>query len=168
MVRLTVGSVVVYPPHGVGRVAGREKRVILGTEQDVVVLELANGLSVSLPLELAREQVRPLLDEDGLRQVGESLREDAPTTDEAWAKRVKEAQEKLREGDPVGLAEIVRDGARREQTPAGSGVAKLSVSERTLCDKARALLSEEIGVVRGCDRADADAWIDEQLGAVGS
>jgi len=165
-VRLTVGSVVVYSPHGVGRVAARDKRVVLGHEQDVVVLELANGLSVTLPLELAREQVRPVLDEDGLRHVQKSLRENGPTTDEAWAKRVKEAQEKLREGDPVGLAEIVRDGARRDQTPAGSGTAKLSTSERTLCDRARALLSEEIGFARGCDPVDANAWIDKQLSTV--
>jgi RNA polymerase-interacting CarD/CdnL/TRCF family regulator len=141
--------------------------MVLGSEQDVVVLELADGLSVTLRLE-QREQVRPLLDEAGLKKVRESLREAAPTSDEAWAKRVKEAQEKLREGDPIGLAEIVRDGARRQQTPAGSGVAKLSVSERTLCDRARALLAEEIGVARGCDRADANAWIDEQLAPAGS
>lgn len=166
--RLSVGSVVVYPPHGVGRIVAREKRVVLGVQQEVVVLELSDGLSVTLRLEQAREQIRPLLDEAGIREVREKLREDGPTTDEAWAKRVKEAQEKLREGDPIGLAEIVRDGARRQHAPPGSGSAKLSTSERTLCDRARTLLSEEIGVARGTDRAAADAWIDEQLAPAGS
>ena len=60
-VKLAVGDVVVYPAHGAGRVAAREKRVVLGAEQEVVVLELADGLSVTLPMQLARELLRPLV-----------------------------------------------------------------------------------------------------------
>jgi hypothetical protein len=33
--------------------------VVLGAEQEVVVLELADGLSVKLPMQRAREQLRP-------------------------------------------------------------------------------------------------------------
>ncbi len=58
-VRIAVGTVVAYPPHGVGRIAAREKRVVLGVEQEIVVIELADGLSVTLPLDRAREQLRP-------------------------------------------------------------------------------------------------------------
>ena len=56
---LKVGTVVAYPPHGVGRVSKREKRVILGVEEDVVVVELGNDLSVTLPISRAEEQLRP-------------------------------------------------------------------------------------------------------------
>ena len=52
-----------YPAHGAGRVAAREKRVVLGAEQEVVVLELADGLSVTLPMQRARELLRPLVSE---------------------------------------------------------------------------------------------------------
>ena len=50
---LKVGTIVAYPPHGVGRVAKREKRVILGVDEEVVVIELANELSVTLPISRA-------------------------------------------------------------------------------------------------------------------
>jgi CarD family transcriptional regulator len=160
---LKVGDVVAYPPHGVGVVAARETRVVLGTKQEVVVLALEDDLSVTLTLERAREQVRPLLDEAGIREVQNTLREDSPFSDEVWAKRLKDSQEKLRGGDPRELAEIVRDGARRERRLTSSGYSKLSTSERALWTKARDLLSGEIGLVRGVDRAEVTAWIDEQI-----
>jgi RNA polymerase-interacting CarD/CdnL/TRCF family regulator len=67
-VKLAVGDAVVYPAYGTGNVAAREKRVVLGVEQEVVVLELADGLSVTLPMQLARELLRPLVSEAGMRR----------------------------------------------------------------------------------------------------
>jgi CarD family transcriptional regulator len=164
-VKLKVGDVVAYPPHGIGRVAAREKRVVLGTEQDVVVLELSDGMSVTVTVERALEQFRPLVDEKGLKRVQQTLRAEGDASDEVWAKRLKEAQDKLRSGDPLELAEIVRDGVRRDQAAAESGTSKLSASERALLVKARDLLAGEIGVVRGVDTDEAGAWIDQQLAA---
>jgi len=42
--------------------------------------------------------------------------------------------------------------------------AQLSTGERDLYLRARRLLWEELRVVRGIEAADADAWIEEQLG----
>ena len=168
-VKLAVGDVVVYPAHGAGRVAAREKRVVLGAEQEVVVLELGDGLSVTLPMQRARELLRPLVSEAGLSRVQETLREDGAPSGDVWVKRLKQVQAKLRGGDPLELAEIVRDGARRERTLTANGTnSKLSISEKGLCVKARQRLSGEIGLARGLDRAEVDAWIDEQLAPIGS
>jgi CarD family transcriptional regulator len=168
-VKLAVGDAVVYPAHGAGRVAAREKRVVLGAEQEVVVLALADGLSVTLPMQLARELLRPLVSEAGLRRVQETLREDGALSGDVWVKRLKQVQAKLRGGDPLELAEIVRDGARRARTLSANGTnSKLSLWEKGLCVKARQRLSGEIGLARGLDRAEVDAWIDEQLVPIGS
>jgi CarD family transcriptional regulator len=165
--KLTVGTVVAYPPHGVGRIAARERRIVLGVEEDVVVIELGNELSVSLPLSRALEQLRPPVTEAGLRRVRQTLREDGVVSEEIWSKRVQHAQEKLRSGDPLELAEIVRDGVKRERGLTANGSpTKLSTSERALHLKAKELLAGEIGVARGVDQAQAEAWIDEQLAAV--
>jgi CarD family transcriptional regulator len=148
----------------VGRVAGRETRVVLGVEQEIVAIELPEGLSVMLPLARARQLLRPLVDEEGLRRVRETLREDNVLSDELWSKRLKQAQEKLRGGDPQELAAIVRDGVRRDRALTANGTSsKLSVSERALYLKARELLSGEIGIARGLDQAQANAWIDDQI-----
>jgi RNA polymerase-interacting CarD/CdnL/TRCF family regulator len=163
--RLVVGDVVVYGAHGVGRVSARKRRVI-GAAQEILVLELAEGLSVTLPVELARELLRPLLSKADLRRVQETLRADHAFSEDVWLKRRKDTQAKLKGGDPFGLAEIVRDGARREQKlGANHPGSRLSPSESDLYRRARRLLSAEIGQARGLEPAAADAWIEEQLAA---
>ncbi len=164
--KLTVGTLVAYPPHGIGRITAREKRVVLGSEEDVVIIELGNDLSVTLPVSRATELLRPPATEADLKKVQQTLRQEGVISDEIWSKRLAQAQEKLRSGDPLELAEIVRDGVKREQGRTTNGTPiKLSTSERALHLKARELLSGEIGVARGVDQAEADAWIDEQLAA---
>src|SRR5437867_11653932 len=73
VVRLAVGDLVVYASHGAGHVAARERRVVLGRRQEVVVLALAGGLSVELPVERAHELLRPLASEADLPSVRKAL-----------------------------------------------------------------------------------------------
>ena len=168
-VKLEVGDVVVYAPLGVGRVALREKRLVDGAEREIVVLDLANDLSVTLQVENAHELLRPVLGEAGLKRVQETLREDGVWSAEVWSTRLKDAEAKLRRGDPLELAEILRDGAWRERTLTAKGTpTQLSTSEKGLCRKARELLSGEIGFARGLDPTVAEAWIDEQLALGGA
>jgi CarD family transcriptional regulator len=165
-VRLAVGDVVVYGPYGVGRVAARERQVVLGAAQEVVVLELADGLSVTLPLERARGLLRPLLSEADLLHVQQTLREEHPLSEDGWLKRRKETQLKVAGGDPLALAEVVRNGARREQRLIAKRTAsQLSPSERDVYLRARRLLSGEIALARGLESAEAEAWIEQQLAA---
>ena len=71
-------------------------------------------------------------------------------------------------GDAVSLAEVVRDGVRREaREPRGGEAVKLSLTERQLYLKARRLLADEIGVSRGVGALEADTWIGDQLGSDG-
>ncbi len=164
--RLAVGDVVVYAAHGVGHVVARERRVVLGAVQEILVLELADGLSVTLPVERARELLRPLLSEADLRRVQETLREDHTLSEDVWLKRRKDTQVKVAGGDPLGLAEVVRDGARRQRRLIAKRTgSQLSPSERDLYMRARRLLSGEIGLAHGLEPAEADAWIEEQLAA---
>lgn len=165
---LAVGAVVVYPPHGIGTIAARGTNVARGVEEEVVVIEFSHDLSVTLPLPQAHELLRPPVSEAGLRSVQDTLRADAVLSDEAWPKRMRQAQEMLRRGDPLDLAEIVRDGARRQQKLTASGIPfKLSAGERALYVRARESLSSEIGVVRGLGQREAEAWIDDQLALAG-
>jgi CarD family transcriptional regulator len=164
-VRLAVGDIVVYGSHGAGPVAAREQRVVLGTAQDVIVLALGGGLEVQLPLEQARERLRPLATELEMTRVKETLSAGRQSFDDTWLKRHKVARAKLTAGDPIGLAEIIRDSTRRERRKqsAKSVNPMLSPSERELLIHARRLLSTEIALLRGIEPEEADAWIDRQL-----
>ncbi len=162
--RLAVGDLVAYGSHGAGPVAARERRLVLGEQQEVVVLALAGGLSVALPLARAHELLRPLADEAEMNRVKETLGADHAVSSEPWLKRRRDSQAKLSSGDPVGLAEIIRDGARRESTLSAKGAkSPLSPGEQELFTKARRLLSTEIALARGVAEAEANSWIDTQL-----
>jgi RNA polymerase-interacting CarD/CdnL/TRCF family regulator len=163
-VELAVGDWVVYAGHGTGRVAARERRTVLGVEQEVVVLELADGLTVTLPLGRAHERLRAVVGDAELHDVQRTLREGAEINPDKWSKRLRLGQEKLIGGDLLELVEIVRDGALRERTPTLTH----SEKERRLYAKARRLLAQEISCACRFDEDAADAWIEEQLGATDS
>ncbi len=162
--KLAVGDAVVYAAHGAGRVAAREQRTVLGVEQEVVVLELGHGLWVTLPIGQARERLRPVASEADVQRVQQTLHEEGETAEDSWRQRLKQGQAKLASGDPLELAELVRDGMRRHGSQARRGAApKLSESERRLYVQARQLLAQEIGSARGLEQIEADAWIEAQV-----
>jgi CarD family transcriptional regulator len=166
-VPLSVGDLVVYASHGIGRVTAREARGARGELREVVVLEFAEGLSVTLPLERALECVRALSSEAELVHVGRTLGEEDVFSEEVWQKRLKLTKEKVSAGAALGLAEVVRDGLRRDQKTSARGEAiRLSLSERQLYLKARRLLADEISASRGVESSEADAWISDQLGEI--
>jgi len=165
VVQLAVGDMVVYASHGAGYVAARKRRVVLGKQQEVVVLALAGGLSVELPMERAHELLRPLASEADMRRVQSTLGADHAINSDPWLKRRRDSQAKLTGGDPIELAEIIRDSAHREATLPGKS--QLSPGERDLFVKARRLLSNEIALARGVEPAEANAWIEEQLTQTG-
>jgi RNA polymerase-interacting CarD/CdnL/TRCF family regulator len=155
---------VVYRSHGAGRVAARESRVVLGARRDIVVLALAGGLRVELPVERANDLLRPISNESELSRVQEALGADQAVSSEPWLTRQRETLAKFVDGDPIGLAHIIRNSARREASRSTKG-AKLQLSpwEREIATKARRLLSTEIALVRGVEPEEADLWIDRHL-----
>jgi RNA polymerase-interacting CarD/CdnL/TRCF family regulator len=168
-VNLAVGDLVVYGNHGIGRVVARRKQEMLGETQDVVVLELEQ-LTVTLPLALAKTQLRPLANEADLRRVSDALQADGALNSRNWLSRRREALEKLIGGTPVELAQILSEGAQRERLRSASGGSRsqLSLSERQLHAKARALLAGEIALALDIQPEEAETWIDGHLMRPGS
>jgi RNA polymerase-interacting CarD/CdnL/TRCF family regulator len=162
-VKLAVGDLVVHGNHGIGRVSARGEQEMRGETQEVVVLELME-LTVTLPLTLARTQLRPLANEAELGRVGDALGKDDALNSRNWLSRRRETLEKLVGGTPEELAQIVSEGAQRERLrSASSGKRHLGSSEREIFTKARRLLSEEIALTLDIQPAAAETWIDRRL-----
>jgi CarD family transcriptional regulator len=161
---LDVGDVVVYRSYGAGPVTARESKVVLGTRQEVVVLALTDGLRVELTLERAHELLRPLANESDISRVQEALGADQAVSSDTWLRRQRESLARLNDGDPIGLAQLIRDSARREATePTKGGRLRRSQWERDIATKARRLLSTEIALARDVEPEEANSWIDRQL-----
>ena len=163
-VTLAVGDLVVYGNHGIGRVAARRPHEIFGGTQEVIVLELEQ-LTVTLPLTLAKTQLRPVATKAELGLVGVALREDEELSSRNWLSRRRETLEKLIAGTPLRLAQIVSEGAQRERLRSASGgrKAQLSSSERELYTRARMLLTHEVALALDIQPVAAETWIDGHL-----
>ena len=162
---LAVGDVAVYAGHGVARVVVRLRKEVEGESSEFVVIECSAGLSVTLPLERARLTLRPIVTETEIRAVRAALRAPTSTSTDNWQRRLKATRAKVAAGKAVELAEVVRDGNLRGQSLRQRGAPGLSPNERQLYLKARQHLAGELGVSRGLEPAQADAWIDTQLAA---
>jgi CarD family transcriptional regulator len=158
---LGIGDVVVYGAHGAGSVQAREKRSVHGEQQTVVVIALADGLTVQLPLSRAQEHLRSVVDERGIAAIRDVLRTQPTINKDPWLKRLRDSEAKMR--DAVGLAEIIRDGNARETAPSGGTGSRLSPSERDLVRRARQLLTNEIALARDVAIDEAGAWLEAQL-----
>ena len=93
------------------------------------------------------------------------LREEHELSTDPWLTRKRDTVAKLTAGSPISLAEIVRDGAQRERAlKARKKPAQLSPGEKELYLRAWQLLADEIARARDFGQAEAEAWINDQLG----
>src|SRR6267154_435965 len=154
-----VGETVVYPHHGAALIEAIETRVIKGEEKRYLVLRVAQGdLTVKVPAENAEiVGVREVVGEEGLSKVFDVLR--APHTEEPtnWSRRYKANLEKLASGNPLKVAEVVRDLWRRERERG------LSAGEKRMLAKARDILVGEVALAEKSTKDEAEMLLDKVL-----
>jgi CarD family transcriptional regulator len=158
---VAVGETVVYAGHGIGQVVGHERKDVDGEDRDFVVVELATGLRVTLPLAQVGERLRPVADAKAVEEVRRILSAEPRARDGRWTQRHSETKAKLSGGRVTDLAEIIRDADPFERA------ARLSPAERNVYLQARTLLVRELSVARGVDADEAEAWIDGHINAAG-
>ena len=155
----SVGETVVYPHHGAALIEAIETRIVRGEEKQYLVLRVAQGdLTVRVPAENAEiVGVREVVGEEGLTKVFDVLR--APHTEEPtnWSRRYKANLEKLASGNPLKVAEVVRDLWRRDQDRG------LSAGEKRMLAKARQILVSELALAEHTNEDKAEAILNEVL-----
>lgn len=145
------GEFVVYPAHGVGKVADISTQKIGGAELELIVVNFdKDKMTLRVPLSKA-ESV-------GLRKISET-----PVMDEAlgvlkgkakvrkimWSRRAQEYENKINSGSPVAIAEVVRDLYRREN------LSEQSYSERQVYEQALDRLANEYAICNNISAGDA-------------
>jgi CarD family transcriptional regulator len=101
--------------------------------------------------------VREVVGEEGLTKVFDVLR--APHTEEPtnWSRRYKANLEKLASGNPMKVAEVVRDLWRRERERG------LSAGEKRMLSKARDILVGEVALCEKSTKDEAEILLDKVL-----
>lgn len=155
------GDFVVYPTHGVGKVEKIETQEIAGHKLKLIVIAFdRDRMTLSVPMEKA--------DESGLRKLSSKKRmETALTTLKGrarvkramWSRRAQEYEMKINSGDPVAIAEVVRDLFRNVGQP------DQSFSERQIYEAARDRLACELAAVEKTDVEKATIKLEQVLSA---
>ena len=143
VVEFNTNDFVVYPTHGVGRILGIEQQDFSGTTIDVVVIRFEQDrMTLRVPLEKARGLgLRTLSSKKQMEDAISTLQGKARTRRDMWAKRAKVYDEKIRSGNPVFIAEVVRDLHRKENK------AEQSYSERQMYQAALDRLAREFAAI---------------------
>jgi CarD family transcriptional regulator len=158
-VSFTVGEAVVYPAHGVGRITATEEQEVAGfTLQVFVVFFEHNKMTLRIPVKKAadgglRKIAEPALVETAL----EVLSGRARTKRGMWSRRAQELEVKIKSGELLAVAEVVRDLYRAPEQ------AEPSYSERTLYDAAVEVLVREVAAVHGSTSTEAHRLIEQSL-----
>jgi len=156
---LSVGDALVHPAHGVGQFDGVDADEFDGTRLEFLRLFFAERrLTLRVPLGKAqRNGLRRPMAPETLDRVMEVLAAAPRGSRVIWARRAVELAAKVNSGDPVTVAEVLRDlgrNAGRPDQPTG---------ERVLFEKAMDRLAGEIAALDRIPRADAAARILDRL-----
>ncbi len=128
-----VGDKVVYPMHGAGVIESIEEREVLGSKHKYYVMRLPMGdLKVMIPTDNVEEiGVREIISDDMVDEVFDVLRGEKTKMSSNWNKRYRANLEKIRSGNILEVAEVVRNLSIRDREKG------LSSGEKKMLDNAR-------------------------------
>jgi CarD family transcriptional regulator len=157
-----VGDTVVHPRHGAGRVVSQRRRRMLGAAaRDYLEIELDDAaLRIMVPCDTARSVgLRAVVGKRQMQLIVDVLEGDREVDPASWSARQRHYREKLKGGDVLELAAVIRDLALRD---ADSGLPR---TDRDVYERSRQLLASELRHALGVDADRATAYIDEHVAA---
>ena len=157
----TKGDYVVYPTHGVGKVTGIEKQEISGASIEVIVVDFEKEkMTLRVPVgKSVTSGMRSLSSRQTMDTAVSTLRGRARVKRTMWSRRAQEYSAKINSGDPVSIAEVVRDLHRNAGQP------DRSYSERQLYEAAFERLIREFAAVEKIEHHTAAERLESVLDA---
>jgi CarD family transcriptional regulator len=154
-----VGDKVVYPHHGAGTVVKKEKREVLGQQREYLTIKiLHNDMTVQVPVENAEKVgLRTVIDEQMVNKVLKALTGGGTVMPKNWNRRFKHNRDKMKTGDIMELAEVVRNLALRDHEKG------LSTGEKQMYVKAKKILASELMYAKQMDEDECADWLEEVL-----
>src|SRR5437868_9024480 len=154
-----VGDKVVYPHHGAGTVVKKESREVLGEKREYLTIQiLHNDMTVQVPADNAEKVgLRWVIDEKMVEVVVKALTGGSTEMPKNWNRRFKHNRDKMKTGDILELAEVVRNLSLRD---AEKG---LSTGEKQMFVKAKKILASELMYAKDMDEEEAAEWLDGVL-----
>jgi CarD family transcriptional regulator len=154
-----IGDKVVYPHHGAGTIVKKESREVLGQKREYLTIKiLHNDMTVQVPCENAEKVgLRTVIGEKEVAIVLKALTGSSTEMPKNWNRRFKHNRDKMKTGDVMELAEVVRNLALRDHEKG------LSTGEKQMFVKAKKILASELMYAKDMDEDEAAEWLDGVL-----
>lgn len=154
------GQFVVYPTQGVGKIAKVEEVKIGDQKIQMIVINFEqNNMTLRVPVERAElSGLRPLVTSKKMDEAIASAKRAAGAKRLIWARRAAAYEENINSGDPMKLAEVIRDLQRRSASDA------MTFSGRGLYMRALERMAQEFAALHKMDIDMASEKIEEILG----
>ena len=155
--KLEVGDLVVYPIYGVGEIENFDTYNVDGSQQDFILINFKQDkMKLRIPkIKAANSGLRKLSNKNRLSKALEVLAEKPSIKKDMWIKRAKEYEKNINSGDPVLIAEVVRDLHKKEDS-----LEQQSYSERQIYLTALNRLSNEYAAVQNLEKKAAKGKLE--------
>jgi CarD family transcriptional regulator len=153
-----VGDKAVVPTLGVGIIKEIDTISMDDVKYEVYVIKiLYNGLTFKVPVNNTEANgIRDIIPSEAVEKVYDVLRDrETPTDKQTWNRRYREYMNKIKTGDPLEVAAVLRDLALLKSEKA------LSFGERKMYDQAHSLIVQEVAVARDVDEGVINKEIDD-------
>ena len=136
----SAGDKIVYPMHGAGVICGIEEKKILGEKKEYYIFKRpCSEINIMIPVDSeAAVGIRPIADKTVISDVIKLLGGESSQMDSNWNRRYRDNMEKLKSGDIMKAAEVVRDLMRADRQK------NLSSGENKMLANAKRILISEI------------------------
>ena len=153
------GDYVVYPTHGVGQVTDVEMQEIADQKLKYFVISFdEDRMTLKVPITKASSSgLRKLISRKKMDVAMETLKGRARVKRTMWSRRAQEYEAKINSGDPLAIAEVVRDLHRKTGQP------EQSFSERQIFESARNRLAMELAAIEKIGVEAATEKMEELL-----
>jgi CarD family transcriptional regulator len=154
-----VGDKVVYPHHGAGTIVKKESREVLGQKREYLTIKIQhNDMTVQVPSENAEKVgLRTVIGDKEVAVVLKALTGGSTEMPKNWNRRFKHNRDKMKTGDVMELAEVVRNLALRDHEKG------LSTGEKQMFVKAKKILASELMYAKSMDEDECHEWLEEVL-----
>ena len=153
------GDFVVYPTHGVGKIIGTETNDIAGMQIKLLVIRFEQDrMTLRVPMKKAMSLgLRTLSSHKHMDDAILTLKGKARVRRTMWSRRAQEYEAKIKSGDPVSIAEVVRDLRKRDTQT------EQSYSERQMYQAALERLAREFAAIEEIDQATAAVQLEDLM-----
>ncbi len=156
---LKIGEIVVYPKHGVGEISKIETMEVSNIKTKFYVVKMEQSkLVIRVPLDKKDEVgLRKISSKKTIDEVFNVLKLKPKIRRIMWSRRAQEYEVKIYSGDPVKIAEVVRDLFRKNSQ------SEQSYSERQMFQVAIERLAREVAAVEKTDYFQSTEKIESIL-----